>query len=59
MCLGLQLAVLELIATLNSPNRRYNLPPLAHLPLIHATCDITVAVIIFAQNPALLASSQK
>ena len=54
------MALLELIASLNSPNKEYNPtldvhPPAphatpAHPPLIHATHDITVTV------PALLAS---
>ena len=64
-CLGLSPALLGLIATANSPIRRYNLPlashppppptPPAH-PLIRAIRDITVVVKKIAQNPALLAS---
>ena len=52
----------EFIATLNSPNRRYNVLPAIHpLPpparsLIRVTCDSTVAVQIVAQNPAVLPS---
>ena len=62
------LEFLGLIATPNSPNGKYNLPPAspassthptpfppAH-PLIHAICDITVVVKKVAQNPAVLAS---
>ena len=57
------------IDTLNSPNRRYNLPLAVHPPpttypnplpsihpLIHDTCDIIVAAKMVSQNPAVLAS---
>ena len=66
-CVSLQLVLPELIATLYSSNRMYNLPLavypftpsipfpplLAHL-LIHATCDIIVAVKKVTQNLAVL-----
>ena len=61
--LGLWLAFLGLIASLNSLNRGYNLPLAAHffLPpscpsLPHATCDITAAMKHIAQNTEALAS---
>ena len=61
--LGLWLAFLGLIASLNSLNRGYNLPPPAHLflppscpSLPHSTCDITVAMKYIAQNTEALAS---
>ena len=53
---------LGLIASLNSPNERYNLPtlptthPTPSHPLIHAACDIAVALKKIDQNPAVLAS---
>ena len=59
---GIWLALLGLIASPNSPNRGFSLPPSAHPPLllthplIHATCDIIVVVIKYTQNPAVLAS---
>ena len=54
----------RLIASPNSPNKKFNPPPAAHHsppltpphPLTHATHDITVVVKKSAQNPAVLAS---
>ena len=57
-CLNLWMATLGLIASPNSPDRKFNLPPAAHplplptppllpthpLPLICATCDSTMVV---------------
>ena len=57
--MGLWLALLGLIASPNSPNRGFNLPPADHPPrppLIRATRDIIVVVNKVAQNPAVLAS---
>ena len=61
--LGVWLAFLGLIASLNSLNREYDLPPPAQLflppsspSLPHSTCDITVAVKHIAQNTKALAS---
>ena len=52
----------ELIASANSPNEGFNLPPAAHPPLhlphplSHFISDITVVLKKVAQNPAVLAS---
>ena len=59
---GIWLALLALIASPNSPNRGFNLPPSAHhllpltLPLVHATHIIIVIMIKDSQNLAVLAS---